>query len=84
MENNPNLDLADFDYSRHTGVPLDGVGGALIFKKNRESLQGRAKVSKGGQTATNMYAYKYTLARRAIVATFALSAATLDQFEKDH
>ena len=56
----------------------------MILKKSKESLQGRAKVSKGGQSATNMYAYKYTLARGAIVATFDLSAANLDQFEKDH
>ena len=47
-------------------------------------MQGRAKVSKGGQSATNMYAYKYTLARRAVVATFDLSAKNLDQFVSDH
>ena len=58
METNPVLDLADFDLRRHAGVLLDGVGDALILKRNRESLQGRAKVSKGGQSATNMYAYK--------------------------
>ena len=84
VEENPSLDFADFDLRQHSGVLLDGVGDALILKSNRESLQGRAKLSKGGQSATNMYAYKYTLARRAIVATFDLSAKNLFQFEQDH
>ena len=56
----------------------------MILKHNRESLQGRAKVSKGGQSATSMYAYKYSFTRRAVVATLDLSAPNLDQFEKDH
>ena len=84
VEQNPCLDLADFDLRKHSGVLLDGVGDTLILKSNRESLQGRAKLSKGGQSATNMYAYRYTLARRAIVATFDLSAKNLEQFEQDH
>lgn len=84
VEENPSLDLADYDAREHAGVLLDGVGDALILKKNRESLQGRSKLTKGGQSATNMYAYKYTLARRGIVATFDLSAKNLEQFEEDH
>ena len=47
----------------HGGVLLDGVGDALILKKNREALQGRAKQAEGAQSATMMYSYKYTLAR---------------------
>ena len=47
VEQNPHLDLADFDWTRHSGVQLDGVGDALILKKNREALQGRAKRCKG-------------------------------------
>ena len=31
-----------------------------------------------------MYSYKYSFCRRAIVATFDLSAANLNQFEEDH
>ena len=84
VEANPCLDLADFDKVRHAGVLLDGVGDAMILTRNRESLQGRAKVSKGGQSATNVYAYKYTFCRRAVVATLDLSAVNLDQFQKDH
>ena len=56
----------------------------MILKHNKESLQGRAKVSKGGLSATNVYAYKYAFCRRAVVATLDLSAANLDQFVKDH
>ena len=84
VEANPCLDLADFDRVRHAGVLLDGVGDAMTLKRNRDSLHGRAKVSKGGQSATNVYAYKYTFCRRAVVATLDLSAVNLDQFEKDH
>ena len=49
-----------------------------------EALQGRAKEVKGAQSATMMYSYKYTLARRAVVATFDLSAANLVALSKDH
>lgn len=84
VENNVHLDLSDFDVRFHGGVLLDGVGDALILKANREALQGRAKVSKGAQSATMMYSYKYTLARRAVVATFDLSAANLDALTSDH
>ena len=63
---------------------LDGVGDAFILKKNRESLQGRAKLTKGAQSATMIYSYKYTLARRAVIATFDLSAKNLCAFKADH
>ena len=78
------FDLADFDLRRHGGVLLDGVGDALSLKLNREALQGRPKVCKGAQSATNVYAYDYTFCRRAIVATFDLLAEHLDAFETDH
>ena len=84
VEMNADLDFSEFDTRRHGGVLLDGVGDALILKKNRESLQGQAKLSKGGQSATMMYSYKYTLYMRAVVATFDLSAVNLDAFDKDH
>ena len=66
------------------GVLLDGVGDALILKGNRESLQGRAKLCKGAQSATNMYSYVYTLHKRGIVATFDMSARNLDALKIDH
>ena len=66
------------------GILLDGVGDALILKGNRESLQGRAKLCKGAQSATNMYSYVYTLHKRGIVATFDMSARNLDALRTDH
>ena len=84
VENNEYLDFSDFDVRVHSGVLLDGVGDAMILKTNRESLQGRPKLSKGGQSATMMYAYTYTLCRRAVVATFDLSAANLEALRTDH
>ena len=47
------------------------MGDALLLKENREALQGRPKLTKGGRSATMMYAYRYTLARRAVVVTCA-------------
>ena len=38
----------------------------------------------GAQSATMMYAYWYTVALRAIVATLVLSASNLAAFSKDH
>ena len=57
---------------------------AHILKKNREALQGRAKEAKGAQSATMMYSYTYTLARRAVIATFDLSANHLGALASDH
>ena len=41
VENNEHLDLSEFDIRFHGGVLLDGVGDALILKKNREALPGQ-------------------------------------------
>ena len=84
VEQNEHLDLAEFDVRLHSGVLLDGVGDALILNKKREALQGRAKLAKGAQSATMIYSYKYTLARRAVVATFDLSAKNLSALANDH
>ena len=51
--------------------------------KNRESLQGRAKLTKGAQSATMIYSYNYTLARRAVIATLDLLARSLRAFKAD-
>ena len=51
---------------------------------HREVLQGRAKAAKGGQSGTMMYAYPFTLARRAVVVTMDLAAANLDFFQNHH
>ena len=84
VEMNEHLDFSDYDLREHAGILLDGVGDAFILKKNREALQGRAKLAKGAQSATMCHSYKYTLARRAVIATFDLSAANLDALRTDH
>jgi hypothetical protein len=84
VEGNAELDLADFDHRRHSGVLLDGVGDALMLQRHRETLQGRPKLQKGGQSATNLYAYPFTLVNRAVVVTFDLSATNLGQLETHH
>lgn len=84
VEDSTQLDLGDFDLSTHAGVLLDGVGDTLFLKRNREVLQGRPKVCKGGKSGTMMYAYPYTLCRRAVVATFDLSASNLELLQTDH
>ena len=83
-EENTELDLSDYDLTAHAGVLLDGVGNARFLKKNREVLQGRPKVCKGGKSGTMIYAYPFTLRRRAVVATFDLSAANLRMLRTDH
>ena len=84
VEGDDNLDMSDFDLEEHGGVLFDGVGDALVLKRNREVLQGRPNIVNGGRSPTMTYAYPYTLCRRAVVATFDLSAANLDLFTTDH
>ena len=84
VEDSEQMDMADFDRGLHAGVLLDGVGDALFLKRNREALQGRAKLVKGARSATNIYSYSYSLCGRAVVATFDLSALNLKELTKDH
>ena len=84
VEDDKHLDFSRFDVSKHAGVLLDGIGDAQVLIDNRESLQGRAKVSFGGRSATMIYAYPYTLCQRAVVATFDLGAKGLDMFTSHH
>lgn len=84
VETDGHLDLADFDLDAHGGVLLDGLGDIATLKANRESLQGRPKVTKGARSATMKHAYPYTFARRAIVATSDLSASNIDMLTSDH
>ena len=84
VEGNEHLDLNGFDHRVHSGVLLDGVGDAFFLRQHREVLQGRAKKCTEGQSATNVYAYPFTLARRAVIATFDLSAKNLQAFAHHH
>ena len=83
VEADETLDFSEFDISKDAGVLLDGVGDSLILKRNREVLQGRPKLCKGGKSSTMMYAYPYTLCRRAVVATLDTSAKNLHLFSTD-
>ena len=84
VEDDSELDFSEFDHRRHAGVLLDGVGDALMLWRRREVLQGRAKVCHGGKSSTMMYAYPYTLARRAVVVTMDLSARNLHLLHTNH
>ena len=78
------LDLSEFNIEVDAGVLFDGVGDAMMLHRHREALQGRAKENRGGRSATMMYAYPFTLCRRAVVATMDLSATNLGFFESHH
>jgi len=84
VEDSDVLDVGEFDRRTHAGVLLDGVGDAAFLKKHREVLQGRPKLCKGGKSGTMMYAYSFSLCRRAVVATFDLSAKNLGLLLTDH
>ena len=78
------LDFSEFDHRRHCAVLLDGVGDVEVLWTHREILQGRPKATRGGRSATMVYSYFYTLARRAIVATCDLTAAHLHWLRTNH
>ena len=84
VEEDGNLDLSAFDVDRNGGVLLDGVADTSMVARNREALQGQAKACLGGKSTTMMYSYPFTLARRAVVATFDLSAKNLSWFRTHH
>ena len=75
MESDEELDFFGFSHRAHAGIVLDGVGDASTLLRKREVLQGRPKRCRGGRSATMVYAYSFTLARRAVVVTMDLSAA---------
>ena len=84
VEDDGHLDCSGLDVTKHGGLLLDGVGDVLLLKKNRETLQGRPKVLKGGRSQTMRYAYPFTLSRRAVIATMDWSAENLHLLETDH
>ena len=84
VENDDNLDLSRFDHRKHAGVIFDGVGDALALWHHRETMQGRPKACCGGRSATMVYAYPFTFARRAVVVTMDLSARNLHLLDTDH
>ena len=77
VEDDRALDLSGYDHRTHAGVLLDGVADTLTLWRHRETLQGRPKKVRGGRSATMVYSYPFTLARRAVVATMDLTAKNL-------
>lgn len=84
VEGGEHLDLGEYSHEKHAGILLDGVGDVLFLQRHREVLQGRPKRDRGGKSSTMMYAYPFTLCRRAVVVTMDLSAENLDMLKKDH
>ena len=84
VEDDGHLDFSSFDVSKHAGVLLDGIGDAMLLKRNREALQGRPKQLRGGRSQTMRFAYPYTLARRAVVATMDMAADNIHMLTSDH
>ena len=84
VEDDDAFDLSGFDHRQHAGVLLDGVGDALSLWRHREVLQGRPKNCRGGRSATMVYSYPFTLARRAVVATMDLTAKNLHLLRTNH
>ena len=84
VEKDDVLDISEMDVRLHSGVLLDGVADSLTLKRNRECLQGRPKLCRGGRSATMIYSYPFTFCRRAVVATLDDSAENLELFYSDH
>ena len=69
VEDNPELDLKGFDRSVHDGVVLDNCNTFGQLLKWRALPQARNTLTKGGQSATQMYAYSQYLFTVPIVVT---------------
>ena len=78
------LDLKGFDYQAHDGIVLDNVNTFGQVLQWRAVLQGRNAKSKGGQSATNVFAYSQYLFGVAVVATFDLDAPDAYLIDPDH
>ena len=84
MEEDSAIDVSAMRVEEHAGILLDGVADVELLKPHRETLQGQPKVCKGGKSTTMIYAYSFTLARRAVVVTMDLSARNLHLLRSDH
>ena len=84
VESDEELHVTNYDHRRHAGLLLDGVGDALTLWRRREMLQGRPAKYYGGKSATMIYSYPFTLARRAVVVTMDLAAKNLDFLRSNH
>ena len=74
VEDAENLDLRSFDRDRHDGIVLDNVNSWAQLLSWRAVLQARNAKTRGGQSATNLYAYTQYLFGVAIAVTVDLDA----------
>jgi len=84
VESDEVLDFSEYDHRYHAGVLLDGIGDVVTLWRQREVLQARPKKCRGGRSATMVYSYPFTLARRAVVATADLTAKNLHLLQTNH
>ena len=84
VEESTHLDLKAFDFESHDGLVLDNVNSFAQLLMWRAILQGRNAKSKGGQSATNMFAYPQYLFGVAVVATVDLDAPDAYLVEPTH
>ena len=69
VEDNPILDLKGFDRAKHDGIVLDNCNSFKQLLGWRAVLQARNTKTKGGQSATQMYAYSQYIFMVPIAAT---------------
>ena len=84
VEDTDFFDFSEFSAREHSGVLLDGLGDVELLRRNRETLQGRPKITKGAKSPTMKHAHEFTLCKRAVVATCDLAAANLHLLMQDH
>ena len=84
VQSNASLDLSAYDVEQHAGILLDGVGDLQMIADHRETLQARAKEDTGGVSPTMVYAYGFTLCKRAVVVTMDEAAKNLGLLESHH
>ena len=74
VEDAGHLDPRGFDRDRHDGIVLDNVNSWQQLLSWRALLQARNAKTRGGQSATNVYAYAQYLFGVAIAVTVDLDA----------
>ena len=84
VEDNPDLDLKGFDRAVHDGIVLDNCNSFGQLLGWRALLQARNTKTKGGQSATQMYAYAQYLFMIPIIATVDFDAKDEDLVQEGH
>ncbi len=84
VEDNPLLDLKGFDREEHDGIVLDNCNSFQQLLAWRAVLQSRNARTKGGQSATQMYAYSTYVFMVPVVATVDFDAPDAHLVERHH